>query len=87
MEPPVEALTSNTGTLHVMDRVGDIRLTWDTNDAASVAVAQKAFDEAKSKGFLAYSVDPADGSKGEVVRTFNPTEQRAVIMSPQTQGG
>ena len=72
-------------SLHIMDGSGDTRMTWGDN-TAEVDAARSTFTELKGKGFLAYTVDPTDGSKGEVIQEFDP-EARAIIMAPQLVGG
>ena len=72
--------------LHVMDHTGDTKLVWDGDAGPEVEAARDMFNTLKEQGYLAYSVDPADGSKGEIIREFDPTAE-AIIMSPQLQGG
>lgn len=72
-------------TLHAMDGSGDSRFTWDPSKPAEVEAAKAQFDTLKGKGYLAYSVQ-GDGSKGEVIREFDPSA-RATIMQPQMVGG
>jgi hypothetical protein len=74
-----------TSTLHVMDRSGDTRTTWDKTVPAEVEAAKAMFDSAKGNGYLAYTVEQG-GGKGEVIRDFDPNAE-AIIMSPQTVGG
>ena len=74
-----------TSTLHIMDRTGDTRIEWDRNSPAEVEIAKKAFDAAKDKKYLTYRVG-ADGSRGELIREFDPRAER-IIATPQTVGG
>lgn len=75
-------------TLHVMDATGDTRTTWDPENEDEVKAVKKLFKRLKGLGFLAYSVDPSDGSKGEVIQGNKlPEDATAIIMSPQMQGG
>lgn len=75
-------------TLHVMDATGDTRTTWDPSNEVEVEAAQKLFKRLKKNGYLAYTVNGADGSRGEVIQGDKlPTDARAVIMAPQMQGG
>lgn len=71
--------------LHIMDHTGDNRILWSTDKPDSVSIAQAAFDAAKEKGYLAYTVDEK-GEKGEVIHTFDP-QAGAIIMAPQLVGG
>ncbi len=72
--------------LHVMDHTGDTKLVWDGDAGPEVEAAREMFDKLKGDGYLAYTVNPADGSKGDVIREFDPSAQ-AIIMSPQLVGG
>lgn len=72
-------------TLHVLDRTGDTRIEWDPSRPDEVAMARKAFDEAKKKKYLTYKVG-ADGTRGELLREFDPRAER-IIATPQTVGG
>lgn len=74
-----------TSTLYVQDKTGDTRIEWDPDVPAEVAAARAAYDAAKDKRYLAYRTR-ADGSRGEIMREFDPTAER-IVMSPQLQGG
>lgn len=65
---------------------GDARIMWDPNNRDEVGTARAAFNEAKKKGMVAYSVDPDSADKGEVIREFDPKAGK-IIMSRQLQGG
>lgn len=73
------------GELKVLDRTGDTRIMWDPERPAEVEVAKKAFDEAKKKGHVAYSVTKK-GDKDEVIRDFDPSAGK-IIMAPALRGG
>ena len=75
-----------TGQLNILDHSGDIKLIWDSAIPKDVDEARKAFDSAKAKGYMAYTVNDKDFTKGEVIREFDPNMQR-IIMTPQMQGG
>lgn len=72
-------------TLSVLDRTGDTRIEWDPANAAETAIAKKAFEAAKDKRHLIYKLG-ADGTRGELLRTFDPHAERIVAV-PQTVGG
>ncbi len=72
--------------LHVMDHTGDTKLVWSSDAGPEVDAARLVFASLKEKGYLAYRVDPSDGSKGEVIHEFD-ADAEAIIMSPQMQGG
>jgi hypothetical protein len=74
-----------TSTLHVLDSKGDTRHEWSQDVPFEVEQARKAFQAAKDKKYLIYRT-AADGSRGELMRNFDPTAER-IICTPQTVGG
>lgn len=72
-------------TLHVLDATGDTRVEWNPNNPDEVALARKAFQNAKDKRYLIYRVEPG-GTRGELLREFDPSAER-IICAPQTVGG
>lgn len=70
----------------VMDASGDTRIMWDAERPNEVAMAKAAFDDALSKGYLAYSVSETGERQNEIVRTFDPTAEK-LIMAPAMRGG
>ncbi|HEX4393321.1 MAG TPA: hypothetical protein VH084_17530 [Mycobacterium sp.] len=74
-----------TSTLLIQDNTGDTRIEWDKNNATEVELARKNFDEHKAKRYLAYKTR-ADGSRGELLRNFDPDAER-ILMTPQLVGG
>jgi len=83
-ERPVETEVQRN-VLHIPDSSGDTRIMWDPRNKDEVAAAKAAFDAAKEKGMLAYSVEEG-GDKGEVIREFDKHAGK-IIMARQTQGG
>jgi hypothetical protein len=71
--------------LQVMDTTGDNEIAWDPGNADQVAVARAAFDVAKGRGMVAYSVDDKGGA-GSVLHRFDPEAGR-IVMRPAMQGG
>ena len=72
--------------LSIADPSGDTRIMWDPNNKDEVETARAAFDAAKAKGMLAYSVDPESADKGEVINKFDKKAGK-IIMSRQLVGG
>ena len=82
-----QAPERTANSLHITDETGDTRIMWDPAIADEVTTAKAAFDAAKKKGMLAYSVDPDSGGRtGEVIREFDETAGK-IIMVRQTRGG
>jgi hypothetical protein len=73
------------GELSILDRTGDTKLIWDSNNPDEVANAQETFDKLKKKGFIAYSVEKG-GGKGKVLAKFDPQAEK-IIMTPAMAGG
>lgn len=73
------------GQLCVMDRTGDTRMIWSSQNPDEVDAAKATFDKLKKKGYLAYTVTE-DGEKGEVIRNFDKHAEK-IIMAPQLVGG
>lgn len=83
----VEPAEGMMHTLHITDPTGDTRLMWDPANKDEVAAAKAAFDAAKSRGMLAYSVDPDSGERtGTVIRDFDKKAGK-IIMVRQAAGG
>ena len=76
----------STNTLHITDETGDTKILWDPANRDEVATARAAFDKAKKRGMLAYAVTAEGGASGEVIREFDETRGK-IIMIRQTQGG
>jgi hypothetical protein len=81
---PVPA--GKTGIMHQLCAKGDIPIMWNKDDADEVAVARRAFDDARKAGFIVYRAEGKDGSRGEVITRFDPKAER-LIMVKQHKGG
>jgi hypothetical protein len=73
------------GILAVLDKSGDTEVRWNRNREAEVEAARTTFDSLRAKGYMAYRMT-ASGSRGEVIREFDPTAER-IILAPQMVGG
>lgn len=81
----IELSEGMTGDLCITDKTGDTRIEWDKDDTVSVAAARAAFDASRKKGHLIYRTK-RDGSKAEVMHTFDSTAER-IVATPPTVGG
>jgi hypothetical protein len=72
--------------LSIADITGDTRIMWDPRNSDEVKIAKAAFDSAKKRKMLAYSVDENGGKTGEVIREFDP-QLGKIIMTKQLAGG
>lgn len=73
------------GQLAILDATGDTKIIWDPNNTDEVENARRSFTDLRAKGYLAYKVTP-DGSKGEVIREFDPDAEK-IILAPPLRGG
>jgi hypothetical protein len=72
-------------TMHVLDRGGDTKIIWDSDNPDEVASARRSFDELRGKGFTAYRVDDK-GEGSALIRNFDPTAEK-MIFRPAMAGG
>lgn len=73
--------------LAIMDtQEGDTRIMWDADRPTEVDAARAAFDAARSRGYLGYSVSESGERGNEVIREFDP-EAEKIIMAPALRGG
>ena len=82
---PNEENRMSLGTMEVMGPEGDTKVVWDSNNASDTEAARDLFNTLKKKGYLAYSVEKG-GSKGSVVRDFDPSAEK-LILAPAVAGG
>lgn len=75
-----------TGIMHQLCNKGDVPIMWNRNEPEEVAIARKAFDDARKAGFIIYKAEGKDGHRGEVVKRFDPADER-LIMVRQHVGG
>ena len=71
--------------LAVMGREGDVRVMWNPDNAAEVAVARKTFDDLRKKGHLAFAVKTS-GEKGSQITEFDPQAEK-ITLAPPMRGG
>src|SRR5688572_823937 len=89
-------LGNGLGVLCIMDETGDTRTTWDAAVPESVEVARTKFNDAKTKGMVAYLI-PATTTGGDsggsadpvIIKSFDEAvETRGkVVMAPALVGG
>jgi hypothetical protein len=72
--------------LLVLDHSGDTKIMWDRDNADEVKTAREHFDSLKKKGHYAYKVTGSEGTRGEIIQTFDPNLER-IVMAPRPIGG
>lgn len=74
--------------MHIMriaGRNGDTSVTWDVDNRAQVAEAQRQFEELVNAGHQAFAWKVA-GGEGEATKTFDPEAEKILVM-PIPAGG
>lgn len=73
------------GEIAVMDRTGDTKTIWDTDNDDEVQVALEMFDSLRKKGYLVYKVNKL-GNKGEQMNKFDPEAGKMIAVPPVVGG-
>ena len=81
-----QELGPNQSCMAIMNETGDTKTIWDRTKTEEVESVRAQFDALKAKGYMAYKVTGNDGTKGEVMHTFDPEAER-VIFAPALRGG
>jgi hypothetical protein len=81
----IEEHTDQKHVIRVVDPSGDLKFTWDAENADEVAAIEDMFNEKMKKKWIAYSVKRS-GKKGIVIKTFDPDAEK-IILAPPMVGG
>jgi hypothetical protein len=68
---------------------GDVQVSWDRDSPEDVRHARRTFEDLKTKGYLAYRVEPRGrGREPErvQVRQFDPEDHQLVLVPPLRGG-
>ena len=80
----IEGIEANH-VLCVLDRTaGHKEFTWEPDDEAAVAVAEREFQHARERGMTAFEFNAS--MDGTTTKSFNP-EAEAIIMASPLSGG
>jgi hypothetical protein len=79
-------MTVTQHQMHTLDRTGDQRVIWDSDQEEEVAAARETFKRLTKAGYLAYRAEGKKGEKGEQIREFDPDAERIILVRPH-QGG
>jgi hypothetical protein len=72
--------------MHTLDRSGDQRVMWDSDNEDEVAAAENTFDDLTGKGYMAYKAEGKKGTQGEQIRRFDPDAERIILVAPHAGG-
>ena len=73
------------GTMSVLNRQGDMTVTWDSEVESEVEHARQTFDRMRRKGHAAYRTREG-GQRGEQISRFDP-EAESILLAPPLAGG
>jgi len=71
--------------MSVLNREGDMTVTWDSEVEAEVEHARQTFNRMREKGHAAYRTREG-GQRGEQIRTFDPSAE-SILLAPPLAGG
>lgn len=83
---PAYPSTASRSTLHILDSTGDTKMAWSVDNQAELDAVKATFKKLKKAGYVAYTVDPDDGTRGDVISEFDP-EAGMMIMHQPLAGG
>lgn len=73
------------GMMRLLGRMGDSVTTWRTEEREAVEEAERIFNEARAKGYVAFETK-AGTTAGVKVDRFNP-EAEEIRLIPRIAGG
>ena len=73
------------GTMHELNKSGDTKIVWDSENRKEIAAARKTYNDLKKQGFTAYSVKDS-GKRKEIVHTFDPYAEKIILVPPMAGG-
>jgi hypothetical protein len=80
------AVPEGHGLLTTLDATGDTRHMWDKSNEDEVAGARALFEDMTGRGYLAYRAEGKRGTKGTVIREFDPDAERIILVKPLVGG-
>ena len=72
------------GEIRQLARIGDMKISWNSENDKEVAAARETFDKRIREGWTAFREKM--GVKGDKIRIFDPDAER-IILIPQISGG
>ncbi len=70
--------------LRILSNTGDMKISWDSSNIEEVNTAKETFDKKTSQGWSAFK--DKFGTRGEKIKTFDPTADRIVLVPPISGG-
>lgn len=72
------------GEIIQLARVGDVKISWDSEKDEEIAVARETFDKRIKDGWTAFREKM--GIKGDKIKIFDPEAEKIILVPPITGG-
>jgi len=73
------------GTMAIMGKEGDVKVTWDPDNTKEVEAAKKTFSENIAKGFKAFRMYDGE-KKGTELKEFDKYAEKVLFVVPLAGG-
>lgn len=68
------------GEIRQLDKIGDMKISWDVENDKEVLAAREIFDKRIKEGWAAFREKM--GVKGDKIKIFDPDAERIVLVPP-----
>ena len=72
------------GEIRQLARIGDMKISWDSENDKEVTVARETFDKRIKEGWTAFREKM--GIKGDKIRVFDSDAERIILIPPISGG-
>jgi hypothetical protein len=72
------------GEIRQLARIGDMKISWDSENNKEIAAARETFDKRIRDGWTAFR--EKNGVKGDKIRIFDSDAERIVLVPPISGG-
>ncbi len=72
------------GEIRQLARIGDMKISWSTENDQEIAAARETFDKRIKEGWTAFREKM--GIKGDKIRIFDSDAERIILIPPITGG-
>lgn len=72
------------GEIRQLARIGDMKISWNSESDKEIAVAREIFDKMIKEGWTAFREKMR--IKGDKIRIFDPDAERIILVPPITGG-
>lgn len=75
---------SKMGEIRQLAKVGDMKVSWNSENEKEVSAARETFDKRIREGWSAFR--EKGGFKGDKIRTFDSDAERIILVPPISGG-